>query len=211
MGTPSETQGRERQRRRTARAIVEAAGALLTEGATPTIAQIADRAEVSRRTVHMHFPTLEQLLADAALGLLSDAELTGAMERAKDPADPEERIELLARAMTRHARSHQHVGRTIMRLTIEKSQPAGHEKPVRGGRRLELIETALAPARDRLSPERYERLVSGLAIVIGWESMLVAWDVRGLDARAAEDTVAWAAGALVRDALAPLGPASAKD
>src|SRR6202020_2159292 len=58
------TAGRDAQRRRTRRAIVAAAGEMLADGHTPTVAEIAERAEVSPRTVHVHFTTLEQLLTD---------------------------------------------------------------------------------------------------------------------------------------------------
>jgi AcrR family transcriptional regulator len=42
---------------------------LLSAGGTPTVADIAEAADVSRRTVYMYFPTLQHLLIDAALGV----------------------------------------------------------------------------------------------------------------------------------------------
>jgi hypothetical protein len=45
------------------------------------------------------------------------------------------------------------------------------------------IENALGPARQQLDTERYERLVSALTIIIGWEAMIVLRDLRGLDAQ----------------------------
>jgi predicted DNA-binding transcriptional regulator YafY len=42
--------------------------ALLAQGAEPSVNDIAAAAEVSRRTVYMHFPTLDQLMLDATLG-----------------------------------------------------------------------------------------------------------------------------------------------
>jgi AcrR family transcriptional regulator len=195
--------GRERQRRRTARAIVAAAGELLGEGRTPTVAEIAERAEVSRRTVHLHFPTLEQLLVDAGLGLLAESRLEDDLAASRTGDDAEERIAALARAVVRHHREFERLGRTMIRLTVEA--PAGRA-PRRGGRRLEWIETALEPVRDRLAPAAYERLVSGLAMLIGWEAMLVLWGVRGLGPRQAEETVVWSARSLVRVALESAGP-----
>ena len=52
-------QGRERQRRRTRKAIVDAAMKLIEDGHTPSVSEIADLADVSRRTVYMYFPSLE--------------------------------------------------------------------------------------------------------------------------------------------------------
>src|SRR5438105_10170966 len=59
--------GRERQRNRTRRAVVTAAAELLQEGSTPTVAEAAERAEVSRATAYRYFPTRELLLAEVAL------------------------------------------------------------------------------------------------------------------------------------------------
>ena len=79
---------------------------------------------------------------------------------------------------------------------------AGPGAPRRGYRRVEWIEAALAPLRDRLDAPRFERLVSALAMVIGWEALLVQRDVRGLGAADAAEVSAWAARALVRATLA---------
>jgi hypothetical protein len=64
-----------------------------------------------------------------------------------------------------------------------------------------LIEAALAPARDRLTPAAYARLCAALAMIFGPESMVVFSDVLGLDARAARRVKSWAAQSLVRAAL----------
>jgi hypothetical protein len=41
--------------------------------------------------------------------------------------------------------------------------------------------------RETLEPERFERLVSALTLVIGWEAMIVLHDTRGLSASDAEE------------------------
>ena len=69
--------------------------------------------------------------------------------------------------------------------------------PRRGYRRVEWIERALEPLRDRLPAERFERLVSALTLVVGWEAMIVLEDTRGLDHRAAEEICVWAARTLL--------------
>src|SRR5918912_808844 len=76
---------RDRQRRRTRKAIVDAAAALIARGATPSVADVAAAADVSRRTVYLYFPTLEQLLLDATLGLLTEQ----AIDQALDAEDAE--------------------------------------------------------------------------------------------------------------------------
>src|ERR1700744_2163725 len=121
-GAPST--GRERQRRRTRRAIVQAASTFLREGHTPTIAEIADRADISRRTFHVHFPTLEQLLLDAAIGIASDEMMEEDLAASRTGEDAEERVVALARAIVRHHNELMHLGRTLIRLTVE-APPAG--------------------------------------------------------------------------------------
>ena len=73
--------------------------------------------------------------------------------------------------------------------------------PLRGYRCVERIEEALAPLRSRLDGRRFDRLVSALAMVIGWEAMIVQRDVRGLSPDEGEELSVWAARALVRATL----------
>jgi hypothetical protein len=67
------------------------------------------------------------------------------------------------------------------------------------------IETALEPVRSRLSPDRFEQLVSALAVVIGWEAFVVLFDVRGLTVDQARETITGAAITLLDGALAQAG------
>lgn len=188
------SRGRERQRRRTRRAILDAAVELLRRGDDPTVAEIAEAAEVSRRTVYLYFPTLEQLLADAAL----DASRGGVEPRFEASEDPAERVEALVRAVQQGFAETEQLGRTIIRLTVGAAGTATRGAgPRRGYRRVEWIERALEPLRDTLPPERFERLVSALTLLIGWESMIVLEDIRALSPREAEEVCAWAARALL--------------
>ncbi len=181
-----------------------AAAELLARGAAPSVAEIADAAEVSRRTVYMYFPTLEQLLVDAALVSITRESVDATLDEldAAGEQDAESRVEAMTRSVQRLFVSTEQQGRTLIRLTVDgdrDSSAAG--QPVRGYRRVEWIERALAPARGKLGKRRFEELVSALAMVIGWEALIVARDVRGLSQKEAEDVSAWAARALVHAAL----------
>jgi hypothetical protein len=59
---------------------------------------------------------------------------------------------------------------------------------------------ALGPLRETLPPDRFERLVSGLTLLIGWESMIVLEDTRGLTHAEAEEVCVWAARSLLEAA-----------
>jgi len=79
------------------------------------MADIAEAAEVSRRTIYMYFPTLEHLLIDATLGVLS-ASAIDPVVGASDSSDPLVRIERLSRAINQHAGETMHLGPTEFRL-----------------------------------------------------------------------------------------------
>ena len=181
-----------------------AAAELLARGATPSVAEIAEEAEVSRRTVYMYFPTIEQLLVDAALVSITRESVDATLDEldAGDEQDAESRVEAMTRSVQKLFVSTEQQGRTLIRLTVDGHHDSGAtDRPVRGYRRVEWIERALAPVRGKLGRRRFEELVSALAMVIGWEALIVARDVRGLSQKEAEDVSAWAARALVRAAL----------
>ncbi|HEY2225034.1 helix-turn-helix domain-containing protein [Actinomycetospora sp.] len=174
------TTGREAQRRRTRRAILEATAGLLADGAspaTPSVAEIADAAEVSRRTVYLHFPSLDQLLLDAIVGGLSTP-VDEALAEAPDD-DVHARLAALVEGVASTMGSSLGLGRRLVALTV--AQPDRDDgAPRRGYRRVAWIESALAPVRDRLGPAAFADLVSDLAVVVGWEAFIVLTDVRGL-------------------------------
>lgn len=191
--------GRERQRRRTRKAIIDAAVELIGRGDEPSVGEIAEAADVSRRTVYLYFPTLEHLLADAALEV-SRAQVEPEFEASDDAT---ERVEALARAVARGFAATEQLGRTIIRATVGPRTGGAGEPPKRGYRRIEWIERALEPLRDSLPPERFERLVSALTLAIGWEAMIVLQDTRGLDAAEAEEVCVRVARALLAAETAP--------
>jgi AcrR family transcriptional regulator len=194
--------GRPAQRRRTRKAIVEATSELLRTGSTPTIAEIADAAEVSRRTVYLYFPTLEQLLIDATLGALSQAAVDDIIETPEIAHDAGARVEAMARALQTMSPGAERLGRSLIRLTVDAPPNTdGDVSPRRGYRRVEWIERALAPLREQIDPDRFQRLVFALAMVIGWEALIVQRDICGLTAEQGQDLSAWAARALLQATL----------
>ena len=194
--------GRPGQRRRTRKAIVEATSELLRAGSTPTIAEIADAAEVSRRTVYLYFPTLEQLLIDATLGALSQAEVDEVIETPEIAGDAGARVEAMARALQSMSPEAERLGRSLIRLTVDAPPNTdGDVSPRRGYRRVEWIEKALAPLREQIDPDQFQRLVFALAMVVGWEALIVQRDICGLNAEQGQDLSAWAARALLQATL----------
>jgi AcrR family transcriptional regulator len=202
--------GRPRQRRRTRNAILRAATELLQEAGDrgePSMVDIADRADVSRRTVYLYFPTLEQLLLDATLGVLSDATVARAFEPSELSGDAYARLDRLVAALSELSAETMPLGRTLIRLTVEHRTEDDGSTPRRGYRRVEWIEAALAPLREQVDEPSFQRLVSALAMILGWEGLIVLRDVRGLEPPEEEQVVRWAAKALLDATLADAAPA----
>jgi AcrR family transcriptional regulator len=197
--------GRAAQRRRTRRAIVEATSRLLAAGADPSINEIAAAADVSRRTIYTYFPTLDQLLLDATLGAMN-LDVETAVDEAGEP-DARARVATLIALLSDGMASSLPLGRKLIKLTVD-APPSG-AGPKRGYRRIGWIEQALEPVRPRLGPDRFEQLVSALAVVIGWEAFVVLFDVRGLTADQAREILTGAALTLLDAALAEAGTAQA--
>jgi AcrR family transcriptional regulator len=193
--------GRAAQRRRTRRAIVEATSRLLAAGTDPSVNEIAAAADVSRRTIYTYFPTLDQLLLDAALGAMN-LDVEAAIDEVGEP-DARARIARLIAVLSQGMAESLPLGRKLIKLTVD-APPSG-PGPKRGYRRIGWIEQALEPVRPQLGPDRFEHLVSQLAVVIGWEAFVVLFDVRGLTADQAREILAGAAITLLDAALAQAG------
>jgi len=198
--TESQT-GRFRQRRRTRSAIVNAAAELLRSGTTtPGVSEIAAAADVSRRTVYQYFPTVEQLLLDATLGLLSQTAVDNAIGQADPGGDAPDRVSAMIRALADLSSQTMPLGRSLIRLTVDAPADSTGQ-PKRGYRRISWIESAIEPLRSNLDDAGFERLVSALAMVIGWEALIVLQDLRGLTPDEQIGVSTWAAHALIQAAL----------
>ena len=189
--------GRQRQKRRTRAAILRAAAALLTDGHTPSVPEVADAADVSRRTVYQYFPSLDQLLTEAALEAVRDA-VVRAIEPAEQADDVSIRLDAMVRATQRSTSANESLLRKMIRLTAERSTDEPNPAPTRGYRRVEWIEMALSPLQGRIDESSLERLTSGLALCVGIEALLVLRDVRGLTVAEAEEVSVWVARALLK-------------
>jgi AcrR family transcriptional regulator len=189
------------QRRRTRKAIVEATIALLASGKTPSVADVADAADVSRRTVFLYFPTFDQLLIDATVGALSQSTVDRAIDAGRAGEAVEERVERLVRALQHVTPEMERLGRSLLRLTVDAAPATNRDGPVRGYRRMAWIESALSPWRERMGPARSARLAAALAMVVGWEALVVQRDVCGLSPAAGEELSVWAARAFLSATL----------
>jgi AcrR family transcriptional regulator len=175
--TQDQETGRVAQRRRTRRAILDATVGLLRSGAEPSVNEIAAAAEVSRRTVYLYYPSLDQLVLDATLGSLNTG--VDAALRAQLSEDPHVRLDTLVTELFTTMETSLPLGRKLIKLTIDAPTPA-KSQPRRGHRRVGWIEWAVEPCRAGMGRQAHADLVSALALVIGWEAFIALLDVRGL-------------------------------
>jgi hypothetical protein len=154
----------------------------------------------------MYFSTLDQLLLDAAVGALSETEIRTVLDPPGLGADAAARVDALTQKLFELAPTTLPLGRQIIRLTVDTPPPAGSADSTRRGyRRVEWIEDAIEPLRARLTSDQFDRLVSALCLVVGWEAMVVLSDVRGLDADHQQDVARWTARAVIDAMLAQIG------
>jgi AcrR family transcriptional regulator len=205
MPEPSQEAGRARQKRRMRTLLLRAAADLVAQGKAPSVTEVADAAEVSRRTAYRYFPTQEQLLTEVSLERLRP-QVEAALRAALGRGSPAEILDAAIAAMQRIAVENEAILRTIVRLSLDKrlgGQQTDTPKslPVRGSRRVEWIKLALVPVRPLLASSRFERLVSGLTLCLGIESLITLQDVRVLTPGQSVDICRWAAQAMLDAAL----------
>lgn len=189
------------QKRRTRAAIVTAARAILDRGETPTVAQVADEALMTRTTVYRYFPTQESLLLELSVTASVD-EIEDLLARPPDGSAPRDRVLELVEAFNDYIANNETLSRTAQRhyldtwLAVERAGE-DHEDRVREGRRREWIAALLQPLHDTLPDADRRRLEAALCLTMGGEAHVVLRDVCHLDADEASAVARWTAEAIL--------------
>jgi AcrR family transcriptional regulator len=199
MSISYEETGRTKQKARTRKALVEAARELLSKGFSPAVEAAADIADVSRATAYRYFPNQRALLAAAAPVIEADS-LLGP----DPPEDVEERLELVARALSDQIVANEPALRTMLRLSLEREPPEPKRLVLRRGRAIGWIEDALAPLKGQLAEDELNRLAVAIRAAVGIEPFVWLTDIAGLSREEAVNLMCRSARALLRDALAGL-------
>lgn len=197
--------GRVRQKRRTRAAVVAAARELTGNGRVPTMTEVAELAEVSQATAYRYFPTLESLLAEAALATYV-APIEQALTQARELVDVSDRLALVVRAIHDACAANELPWRRLLSRSLERLPAEAldeeHRRGVgRQGRRLAWLSDVLESQRSILSPVVFERLIQALTALSGIEALVTLRDVCHLSPDEAGDVQEWAARALLRGAL----------
>jgi AcrR family transcriptional regulator len=189
-------------RARTRRLMLETATRLMQAGVTPSVSEVAEAAEVSRATAYRYFPSqaaLVQAVVDEGLGPILTWQSTS--------ADAERRVaDLFDTAMPR-IEAFEATFKAALKLSLDQwarrqAGTLGGEPAFTRGHRVDLLKEAIAPLKGRLPPRDFKRLAQALSLIFGVEVLIVLKDIWGLDSRATRSVAQWAAGALVRAAVA---------
>ena len=207
--TVSRQAGRFNQKRRTRRAIVEAASNLVRAGRQPSVPEAAEAALVSKATAYRYFPTQHSLLLEVGFEAVHPS-AQSLLEGAPD-GDAGARFETVLRAVHGYMTSDEALFRTLMKVTqerwLESRERAEQDPVVREGRRLEHIDAVIQPLRDRLDGEALARLRCGLALVFGIEPIAILKDVCGLDSAEALMVLEWVGNTLIEASTRRSAPA----
>jgi AcrR family transcriptional regulator len=205
MSIPYELSGRTQQKARTRNALVAAARELLASGSTPTVEQTADAAQVARATAYRYFPNRRALLV-ATYPEIDEPSLL----EAPDATDPAERLDAVAKSLTRQIVDHETELRAMLRLSLDPDPEQRGELPLRKGRRIDWVADALAPMEGRVPQAELDRLVRAIAAVLGIEMLVWLTDIAGMSRNQAAETMRWSARALLTAALAEQLPSASR-
>lgn len=191
--------GRASQKLRTYQALLDAALELTDAGQTPTLQDVASRAEVSRATVYRYFASVDALIHEAYFGRAA-VPLEEFVPPGTDPIEAIRRAaEVINRLLLDDEAGVHVVERAFMQMWLDSS--AG-ERPSRVGRRMKYIDPIVDGLGDRLDAPARRRLRTALAMTMGTEAVLAMRDVAGAPVKECLAASAWAAQALIRQALA---------
>jgi AcrR family transcriptional regulator len=201
--TDSAKTGRPNQRRRTRKALLQAAARLMKQGRQPSLEEIAEEALVSRATAYRYFPSVEALLLEASLDVAIPE--AGDLFPAQASGDPVSRLECVDAALHDIILANEAALRTMLVHSLQRGVRSDQDGdlPARQDRRTPLIRAALEPARSQFKPGDLETLTRALALIIGTEAMVVFKDVLQLNDADTRKVKRWAIRALVEAARKP--------
>lgn len=205
MSSFSQQDPRANQKARTREAIVEAAQQLHRRGITPTVAQAAEQARVSRATAYRYFPTQEALIVEVTGITPRVLEVDKLLENLTTE-DVETRLLQLQETFGQIVLAEEAQFRTALRVyqdTWLRSERNGDSKngpAVREGRRMRWLDKVLEPLHEL--PEKHKRrLRAALALTMGIDSIVTMKDVCGLEDQEALAVLRWAAIVLLHAGL----------
>jgi AcrR family transcriptional regulator len=196
MRTDDESRGRVRQKQRTRAALVAATLELVAAGGTPTVAQAADRAGVSRTTAYRYFPNQQSILLAAHPETARRTLLP-----AEPPSRTEDRLDAVVTSFLEIVLETEAAQRTMLRLSLDPDPAARGQLPLRQGRAIGWIGEALTPLHGRFTAAEIHRLTVAIRSAVGIEALIWLTDIAGLSRTEAVESMRWSARAMLQAAV----------
>ncbi|MFD2419604.1 TetR/AcrR family transcriptional regulator [Amycolatopsis pigmentata] len=195
--TSHTTTGRVNQKRRTYKAILDAAKELIRTDRAFTMLDVANAALVSEATAYRYFPDLNTLLQKAMSEQRPRPE--EALASVAGSVDPVKRVTAATEYLLRHVLTFQNAVRATIAATIGAPQEAA---TTRRGLRFDLIDHALAPLAEAVGEDDpvLVQLKRDLSVVVGAESLFCLLDQCGLPPEEAIVSIVHTATTLTRAA-----------
>lgn len=180
--------------------LLDTAMDLMQAGSIPSVSDVAEAAQVSRATAYRYFPhqaAMVQAAVDEALGPI--------LAWHSDSDDAEERVDDLVAFAYPRIEEFEATHRATLLLSLYQwtrrtAGTLGDETEIVRGHRKRLLADAVAPLRNRLGAQTFDRLTQSLSLIFGTEAFIVLKDIWGLDGDESRRVAVWAANALVRAA-----------
>lgn len=174
---------------RTHSLMVTTANAMMRDGLSPSVSEVAEAAGVSRSTAYRYFPNRSDMLRAVV------AEALGPILDWEDQIDGGDRVSALYAAAFPRLYEHEATFRAALRQSLEAD---GADATLGRGHRRQLLASAI---RDLdLPKEHADRLIRALSLTFGIEAMVVLRDIWGLSDEQAQETALWAARAMIEAA-----------
>ena len=179
---------------RTHSLMVSTATAMMRDGMSPSVSEVAEAAGVSRSTAYRYFPNRSDMLRAVV------AEALGPILEWEDQINGNDRVTALYAAAFPRLYEHEATFRAALRQSLEAD---GADATLGRGHRRQLLASAI---RDLdLPKEQADRLVRALSLTFGVEAMVVLRDIWGLSDDEAQKTALWAAQAMIEAAMREAG------
>lgn len=198
-------------RARMRKILLDAAQRLMAQGLTPSVAELAEHAQVSRATAYRYFPSQSALIAavvDESLGPILAWDSTA--------PDAATRVDELLRFAYPRLQAHEASLRAAIQASLQQHAEAsagraGNQPRLVRGHRIDILKRAIAPLAGTLTPAQQDRVAQALSLVYGTEVFLVLKDIWGLDQTEVTEVARWTASAIIRQALSDAAATPAAD
>jgi AcrR family transcriptional regulator len=183
--------------------LLDAAMALVGNGYVPSIAELAQQADVSRATAYRCFPNRTRLIAAVVNRSLGKVREFDSSEQ-----DGRARIKELFKSTFIRFAEYEPQLRAALQLALEHESKARagtlEEEQYMRGYRVAILDRLAKPLEAQIGKRKYKTLLQSLTVIYGIEPYVVMRDILGMSTKDIEKTTFWMLEALIDKAMADL-------